>query len=257
VPPPLLFVFAHPDDESFSGAGTAMKYRDAGARIVLVTATRGERGKTGDPPVSTPDELAATRERELRAAASIIGVDELHLLDYRDRELADAAVEEIRRSLVTLIRRVRPSVVLTFDANGFNAHPDHIAISRFTSDAIAAAADPNWYPDAGVAHAVGRLLWTPLFPPWDGAADPTLLRGPSADFVIDVSAWRERRAAALKAHRTQNISTDKYFFNRPDLERILAYEVWRQAWGPPLARRPGTDIFEGLTADGEGLRAEG
>jgi len=250
MPPSLLFVFAHPDDESFSGAGTAMKYRDAGARIVLVTATRGERGKTGDPPVCTPDELAATREWELRTAASIIGVDELHLLNYRDRELADAPVEQIRPALVSVIRQVRPSVVLTFDANGFNLHPDHVAISRFTSDAIAAAGDPTWYPAAGPAHTVRRLLWTPLFPPWDAGADPTLLDGPSADFVIDVSAWRDRRAAALKAHRTQNISTDKYFFNRPDLERILAYEVWRQAWGPPLAQRPATDIFEGLIAQG-------
>jgi LmbE family N-acetylglucosaminyl deacetylase len=251
MPPCLLFVFAHPDDESFSGAGTVMKYREAGARIVLVTATRGERGKTGDPPVCTTDELAATREWELRGAASIIGVDELHLLDYRDRELADAPVEQVRLTLVTLIRRVRPSVVVTFDPNGFNIHPDHIAISRFTSDAIAAARDPRWFPDAGPAFAVGRLLWTPLFPPWDAAADPTLLDGPSADFVIDVSAWRDRKAAALKAHRTQNISTNKYFFNRPDLERILAYEVWRQAWGPPLPRRPGTDLLEDLPVAGE------
>jgi LmbE family N-acetylglucosaminyl deacetylase len=248
--PTLLFVFAHPDDESFSGAGTAMKYREAGARIVLVTATRGERGKTGDPPVCTPDDLAETRERELRTAASVIGVDELHLLDYRDRELADAPVERIRSTLVTVIRRARPSLVFTFDPNGFNLHPDHVAISRFASEAVAAAADPRWHPDAGPAYQVRRLLWTPLFPPWDAGADPALLDSPSADFVIDVSASRERRMAALRAHRTQNISTDKYFFNRPDLERILAYETWRQAWGPPLVRRPSGDVLEGLTQEG-------
>jgi LmbE family N-acetylglucosaminyl deacetylase len=248
MPPCLLFVFAHPDDESFSGAGTAMKYSDEGASVVLVTATRGERGKAGEPPVCTPDELPATRERELRTAARIIGVNEFHLLEYHDRELAEAPVEEIRPALVSLIRRLRPSVVLTFDANGFNLHPDHIAISRFTSDAVAAAGDGRWYPEAGRPHRVQRLLWTPLFPPWDAGADPTLLDGPSADFVIDVSAWRDRRAAALKAHRTQNISTDKYFFNRPDLERILAYEVWRQAWGPPLTQRPGADVLEGIAA---------
>ena len=73
----LLFCFAHPDDESFCGAGTAMRYAAAGARIVLVTATLGQRGKCGDPPVCRPEEIEATRERELREAARVIGFDAL------------------------------------------------------------------------------------------------------------------------------------------------------------------------------------
>src|SRR6266850_8598944 len=116
--PCILVSFAHPDDESFSAAGTAMKYGAAGVRTVLVTATRGERGKAGDPPVCAPEQLAACREQELREAGRIVGFDELHLLDYRDRELADAHPDAIRRSLVSLIRRARPSVVASFDPNG-------------------------------------------------------------------------------------------------------------------------------------------
>jgi N-acetylglucosamine malate deacetylase 2 len=242
----LLFSFAHPDDESFSGVGTAMKYAAAGVRTVLLTATRGERGKAGDPPVCTPEELPACRERELREAARIAGFDELHLLDYRDRELAEAPPDEMRRALVPLIRRLRPSVVVTFDPNGFNQHPDHVAIGRFTSEAIAAAADPRWLPEAGEPHTVPRLLWTPPFPPWEAVAVDRLDRQPGADFVLDVSAWRERKAAALRAHRTQHLSIEKYFFNQPDPDRVLSVETWRQAWGPPLARRPSGDLLEGL-----------
>src|SRR5262245_7796231 len=141
----ILFSMAHPDDESFAAAGTIMKYGEAGVASVLVTATRGDKGKVGNPPVCSPEELPALRERELRDAAAIIGVHELHILDYKDRELANAPLDEIRRSLVTLVRRVRPLVVATFDPNGFNAHPDHVAIGRFTADAVAAAADPRWH----------------------------------------------------------------------------------------------------------------
>ena len=242
--PTLLFSFAHPDDESFSGAGTAMKYRAAGARIVLSTATLGERGKCGDPPVCSPEELPRVRERELRAAAAVIGFDELHLLGYRDRELADAPVDEIRGTLVTLIRRERPAVVFTFDPNGFNVHPDHVAISRFTSDAIAAAADSRWFPDSGPPHVVQRLLWTPQLPPWD-VVDRGSTDFPSADFVIDVSDFYERRVAALRAHRTQHLSIDKYFMSRPDLNRVLATEIWRQGFGPSFAG-PSTDILANL-----------
>ena len=236
-----------------------MKYAASGVRTVLVTATLGERGKVGDPAVCTPEELPACRERELREAAGIIGFDELHLLGYRDRELADAPPDEIRRKLVSIIRRVRPSVVLTFDANGFNVHPDHVAISRFTSDAIAAAADPRWHPDTGEAHTVSRLLWTPSIAPWDAVAREgaraTLKGGatvdvPGVDFVLDVSQWRERRGAALRAHRSQHLSVDRYFFSQPDVNHILDREFWRHAWGPSLARRPADDILGGLWRTG-------
>ena len=244
--PCILFSFAHPDDESFSGAGTAMKYGTAGVRTVLVTATRGERGKAGNPPVCAPDQLPACREAELREAVRIIGFNELHLLDYRDRELADAPSDAIRRSLVLLIRRTRPSVVASFDPNGFNVHPDHIAISRFTADAIAAAADPRWYPDTGDPHIVLRLVWTPPIAAWEVGRTSRLGEHPGADFVVDVSAWRDRKVAALRAHRSQHLSIDRLFFNQPDQGHIYDLEVWRQAWGPATRNRPCADLLEGL-----------
>lgn len=238
----LLFCFAHPDDESFSGAGTAMKYAAQGARIVLVTATLGERGRLGEPPLCSPEDLATVRERELRTASGIIGFDELHLLGYRDRELGDARPEAIRSRLVSIIRDARPSVVFTFDPDGFNAHPDHIAISRFTSDAIAAAADPRWYPEAGRPYSVSRFLWTPPVAPWDAAGLERVGDHCGADFVIDVSPWTDRRAAALRAHRTQHQSVDRYFWAHPDPRRVLSTEIWRQGWGPALTQRPATEI---------------
>jgi LmbE family N-acetylglucosaminyl deacetylase len=248
--PAILFSFAHPDDESFSGAGTAMRYAAQGIPSILVTATRGERGQAGQPPICASEDIGACRERELRAAAQIIGFEALHLLDYRDRELADAPPDEIRRSLVSVIRRWRPEVTLTLDPNGFNLHPDHVAISRFTSDALSVAADARWHPELGDGHMVQRLLWTPPFPPWDAVAAPGLDARFGADFIIDVSLYRQRRAAALRAHRTQHVSIDKYFFQQPDPRRILDSEIWRQAWGPPLTTRPSRDIMEGVVISG-------
>ena len=236
--PTLLFVFAHPDDESFSGAGTAMKYAAAGARVVLVTATLGERGKCGDPPICSPEELPAIRERELRTAARIVGFHDVHVLGYRDRELADAPPDDIRRTLVEIVRRERPDVLFTFDPNGFNTHPDHVAISRFASDAVAAAADRRWFPvGASAAFAVPRVLWTPPMAPWDDAARAPDAQ-PGADFVIDVSAFRDRRAEALRAHRSQHLSIDRLFFSKPDVDRILSTEIWRMASGSRRTNAP-------------------
>jgi LmbE family N-acetylglucosaminyl deacetylase len=238
--------YAHPDDESFLGSGVAMQCRARGWETVLVTATLGQRGKLGDPPVCTREDIEVCREAELREAARIIGLTHVHLLGHRDQELASVPPAEMRRALVALLRRHRPAVVLTFDANGFNAHPDHVAISRFTTDAVAAAADPRWEPDAGPAHEVARLLWTPPLAPWDVVHKPSPDGEPGIDFLVDVSEWREQRAAALRAHRSQHLSINRCFFSRPDVDRILGVETYRQAWGPALARRPETDVFAGL-----------
>jgi N-acetylglucosamine malate deacetylase 2 len=242
----VLFSYAHPDDESFAGSGLAMQCASEGGRAVLVTATLGQRGKLGDPPVCRPEDVEAHRAGELREACRIIGIDELHLLGQEDGALADAPAESMRQALVRLIRRYAPAIVVSFDPNGLNRHPDHLAIARFTLDAVAAAADPRWYPADGSPHVVKRLLWTPPVPPWQVRQVARLEDEPGVDFVVDVSAWADRRAAALRAHRSQHLSIDRCFFSQPDVAEILKVEVYRQGLGPPLARRPERDVFAGL-----------
>jgi len=233
----ILFSFAHPDDETFTGAGVACMCAEAGAELTLVTATRGQAGKRGDPPVCTPDELPATRERELRAAVEILGIHRLYLLDYEDTKLSQAEPDRIRAELAGFIRRHRPHVVVTFDPNGLTGHPDHVAISRFTSDAIQAAADARWETEVP-PHRVTRVLWTPSIPPWEFARDPDLARRPGIDVLIDVGPWRDRKIAALRAHRTQHLAVDRCWFDKPDVDRLLSVEAYRQAWGPPLPETP-------------------
>jgi LmbE family N-acetylglucosaminyl deacetylase len=241
----LLLVFAHPDDETVFAGGVASRYSEAGARVSLCTATLGERGKLGLPPLCTAAELGTVRQAELVEAARLIGVSTLRVLGYPDRGLPSAPTETIRLQLVEVIRTTRPQVVITFDPNGSNLHPDHIAISRFTSDAIAAAADPRWFSDLGAAHRVSRLLWTLPVRPWDvlRRGDPAGTAG--VDFVVDVAAWKDRKAAALRAHRTQHLSLERILLSKPDVDRLLSTEMFRQAWGPPVGLRPAGDLLDG------------
>jgi N-acetylglucosamine malate deacetylase 2 len=243
--PRLCFLYAHPDDESFLGVGLACACRAAGGRVRLVTATRGDAGKRGDPPVCPDEALAIVRERELREVARLAGI-ELTILDYHDRQLAEAPPDEVRDTLVTHLRDFRPHVVVTFDPNGFNRHPDHVAISRFAADALVAAADARHRPDLGPPHDTPRVLWTPPRPPWETFALSSLDDEPGMDFVVDVRPWLRERLAALRAHRTQHLSIERHFLASPDLECILAFECYRQAKGPQPARVPSDDVFEGL-----------
>jgi len=246
----VLCIFAHPDDESFIVGGTACWAAARGDSLALVTATRGGAGKVGVPPVCTPAELPSVRERELRAACAILGIADLTLFDYPDRELAAAPVDEIRARLVAVIRRVRPHVVITFDPNGTNLHPDHIAISRFAIDAVTAAADPRWAPESWPPHATPRFLWTPPKTPWQSSGVRSQPDIPGSDVILDVRPWADRKAAALRAHRTQHLAVERLFFapDAPGRDGALDLEIFRQAWGPAVPHRPITDLFAGLDA---------
>ncbi len=149
----------------------------------------------------------------------------------------------MRAALVAAIRDTQPDVVITFDPNGANLHPDHVAMGRFAADALSAAADPRWYADRGPAHQVWRVLWTPPVPVFKLAETDCLPRCPGIDFLIDISRQREIKRAAILAHRTQVPHLRKLFFDPPDSEKILSIEAFRLGWGSRPALLPANDIF--------------
>jgi LmbE family N-acetylglucosaminyl deacetylase len=89
-------VFAHPDDESLGIGGTLAAYAAEGIETYLVSATRGERGRFGDSGEKPPLEVVGrVREAELRDAAKVLGVREVHFLDYCDGDLDRANAAEV------------------------------------------------------------------------------------------------------------------------------------------------------------------
>jgi len=152
----LLAILAHPDDEALGIGGTLAKYAAEGIETYLITATRGEKGWFGKPEdYPGPEALGEMREKELYGAARMLGLKDVILLDYVDGELDQADPNEVIGQLVTHIRRIKPQVVVTFDPNGLYGHPDHIAISQFTTAAVLAAADLH-YPSP-LSHQIHRI----------------------------------------------------------------------------------------------------
>jgi LmbE family N-acetylglucosaminyl deacetylase len=157
----LMAILAHPDDESLGFGGILAKCAAEHIETVLVTATLGERGWIGDereyPGVAA---LGQLRAAELRAAAHILGIGSVNLLGYLDGDLDQADPAEVVAKIVTQLRRIRPHVVVTFGPDGCYGHPDHIAISQFTTAAIVEAANPNslYSPDLA-PHAVAKLYY--------------------------------------------------------------------------------------------------
>src|SRR4051794_9426231 len=143
-----MAVLAHPDDESLGMGGTLARYAREGVQTCLITATRGERGRNGESRDTPPAELARLREAELLAAARELGISEVRFLDYPDAALDHVHPRCAAAKIAAHIDRVRPHVVLTFGPDGAYRHPDHIAISQFTTAAVMLA-----------AHRVSKLYY--------------------------------------------------------------------------------------------------
>ncbi|MCC2593970.1 N-acetyl-1-D-myo-inositol-2-amino-2-deoxy-alpha-D-glucopyranoside deacetylase [Tessaracoccus sp. OS52] len=181
----ILFVHAHPDDESSQSAGSLSRYVAEGAQVTLVTCTLGEMGEilVDDWAHFSPEELGKHRLSELAEALGIMGVTDHVWLGgpgrYHDsgmgrdeqgnaippEELPEGAfwtadLLEAANHLVEVIRDRRPHVVSCYDPFGGYGHPDHIQAHRVTMYAAALAGVPSHRPDLGEAWQVPRLVWS-------------------------------------------------------------------------------------------------
>ena len=136
-------VWAHPDDETYLAGGLLAALRDAGQRVVCVTATRGDAGNGLHEGGSAEARLAlgSLRARELEAALDVLGVGEHRWLDYVDGECSRVDVNEAADRLANLFDEVQPQTVVSFGPDGYTGHPDHQAVAQWTRR----AAD-RWHP---------------------------------------------------------------------------------------------------------------
>lgn len=135
----ILGVWAHPDDEAYLSGGLMALARDAGSRVVCVTATRGELG-TPDPEAWPPHLLAARRTEELARCLEILGVTEHHWLGYHDGSLPAVDTSAAVAQLCAIVEQVQPDTVVTFGPDGITGHPDHQTVSAWTGLAFHRAA---------------------------------------------------------------------------------------------------------------------
>ncbi len=133
----ILAVFAHPDDESLACGGTLARASDAGARVVLLCASRGERGSVSRSGARARTATwAACARANSRDAAAVLGIAEVTILDHPDGDLRWAHVPALHAEIVMTIERCRPDAVITFGEDGLYWHLDHIGVHERTYTAV-------------------------------------------------------------------------------------------------------------------------
>src|ERR1700680_1508289 len=145
MPARLLFVFAHPDDESMGTGGTIARHVRAGVEVHLVCLTRGGTGGGGRPPGRRPEELPQIRTEELHRAATVLGLTSTELWYYPDGGVPSCNQDEITQRIREQVRLLRPDVVVGWGSDGGYFHPDHIACGACTDEALAGAGVPLYH----------------------------------------------------------------------------------------------------------------
>jgi len=280
----IIFVHAHPDDETVSGGATMAHYAADGAQVTLVTCTLGEEGEIHVPDLarlaaSEADQLGGYRVVELERACAALGVTDHRFLGgagrYRDsgmmgtpandhpRAFWQADLDVAARHLVDVFREVLPQVLVTYDSNGGYGHPDHINAHRVAMRAVELATAE------GIAPA--KVYWT-AFPrsvmqeglkrfgdssnnPFAGVTNvdelPFVVPDERIAARIDAQSFADAKMAAVRAHATQ-IPTDSWLFALAEGvgKEFLGVEYYELVVG---TRGPGngpngweTDLFAGL-----------
>lgn len=279
----ILVIFAHPDDEGAIG-GTLAYYARRGVEIKLICATRGEVGEISDSSLATPETLPQVRQKELERACDILGIQHLEFLNHRDSGMAETAENHDPRALIQIepavvigqitqqIRQYQPDIVITFEPFGWYGHPDHQAISRWTTAAYLAASDAKQYESFGPAWQAKRLFYAVLpFSKFqtmiqsavaaghleeedvgfDIPQDQQLATEAAVTHQIDIHDLFDVKQQAMQAHQTQ-FGEDNFFSKIPRQMMLEASgrEYFIQVYPTPSQRKAdegvGTDIFEGV-----------
>ena len=248
----ILFVHAHPDDETINNGATMALYADRGAQVTLVTCTRGEEGEVLVPSLShlassQTDQLGAHREIELADAMKALGISDHRFLGapttkFRDSGMMgtepnnrpdvfwQADLDSAAQILVKVIEEIKPHILITYDEIGGYGHPDHIQAHRVAMRAAELATWQiqkiywNTIPKSVLAEGIAKMkdIGSDFFGAETVEDLPFAKDDEFVTTLIDGNKYVDAKMAAMKAHETQ-ISLDGPFFALSD---NLGLQIW-------------------------------
>jgi len=222
----ILAFGVHPDDVELGCAGTIMAAIDQGKKVGIVDLTRGELGTRGTP---------ITRTQEAAAAAKIMGVDVRENLDMADGFFVND--EAHQRKIIALIRKYQPDVILANAPE--DRHPDHGRSAKLVSDAAFLS---GLRKVETIHEGITQNAWRPAYT-FHYIQDRFI----QPSFVIDITAYMERKMEAVLAYRTQFTGADTsepqtYISSPQFLETVKARALM-------LGKRIGVGYAEGYITE--------
>lgn len=259
--PALVCFHAHPDDEAIATGGLMAQTAAAGGRVVLVVATKGERGRPQPGVLAEGDALWEHRIPETFAAAEILGVDRVEFLGYVDSGMMgeptndfpycfwQADVDRAAHRLAAILTEENADVLTVYDDHGGYGHPDHIQVHRVGLRAAEMAGVSRVFQSTMNQTRIEAALAEQSAAIEEARADGVDVPEPSSVFGkpeheithgLDVSRYLAEKRAAMAAHSSQ-ISSDSWFLSMEDDMFAVAFGTeWYIETGAP---RPASEAL--------------
>lgn len=198
----VVCVQPHPDDNEVGAAGTLLALAERSCEIIYVTVTDGRAGLPN--ATMTSEELVEIRRAERLKAGELLGVTEQIELGFPDAGAYSA--DDVAQLLIPILREHRPELVMTVDPwMPYEAHPDHIKTGYGVTQAVAFAGNYATQRGDGEPYSVPQVAFYATSYP---------------NTFIDITAYWERKLAALLAHKSQFDNAEW-----PLLSGFLAYQA--------------------------------
>ena len=231
----VLYVFPHPDDESFGPARAIAAQRRSDHEVYLLTLTRGEATSVRHKFGWTKQEMGAARYREMEEVKKVLDLGDMRVLDFPDGQLKELDPWTLEAAIREEILRVEPHVVVTFPVHGISGFHDHIVTHMTVTRAYLELRNQEhpWLQRL----AFFTLVTAPTDFPWH--VNVTKPEEIDCEFQVTDSDM-ERFHGALDCYVTYAdviAATKIHDVFRKDVQ----FEIYREDHKPPLA-----DLFQGL-----------
>ena len=237
----LLYIFPHPDDESFGPGPGIVRQRREGHEVHLLTLTRGGATSQRHRLGYTRAEMARMRHRQMQQVAKILDLTSLTVLYYPDGGLAEQNPLRLETEITDRLHAVQPDVVITFPDHGITGHPDHLVTHQIVKRAVCASKEDQ-------VPSPQRLAFFTFPPPTDELTPPEDLQYSSRDrldcvYPVEASDLDQGRKAL-----------EHYVTYQPDDHRPLTFfasgipfEMFGESHDPPLP-----SLLESLSVETDG-----
>ncbi len=145
MPLKFIYIFPHPDDESFGPTGAMAQQLRAGHEVHLLTLTRGEATSIRHELGVSLDEMADMRYNEMLAVKNTIGLTSMEVLNLPDGELAELDPRKIENIIYDRILKLDPHVVVTYPVHGVSGFFDHLVTHACVKRVFCSLCDAELY----------------------------------------------------------------------------------------------------------------
>ncbi len=248
----IVFLHAHPDDESTQTSGSMSRASAGGDRVVVVYATNGDHGEAPDD-LAEGETVVHRRRAEAEVSATATGTARVAWLGYADSGMTGweqnsaaealhlADLEQAAQRLATIVDEEDADVLVGYDWHGNYGHPDHVKVHAISHRAAELATRRPRLLEATVNRDRMRRERQvqvdagekPEFDPDQPMDDGNPLGSPESEisWQVDVSAFLAQRRASIEAHRSQTTDTAWMLAMPP--------EIFARAFGTEWYIEPG------------------